>query len=192
MIIKICEYCGNETEKRPSEIKNSLHTFCNHECYGRWLSEKKLEESSGKIVSCDYCGIGVYKSPCQLRDYKNQFCSKMCKDNYLREFGKKGEEHHCWKGGDNKWYLALRNCGKYKLWRTSCIKRDKHKCIKCGEKDDELNVHHIIPFIDIIKSHSITNSEEGNKCEELWDIDNGITLCHNCHFQEHYKNGGDE
>ena len=33
----------------------------------------------------------------------------------------------------------------------------------------------------IIKENKLTNSGDALKCKELWDIDNGITLCKNCH-----------
>lgn len=187
MIIKLCEYCGNDVLKRESEIKNSLHVFCNQECYGRWLSEKKLEESAGKEVPCDYCGKRIYKRASQLKDYTNQFCGVECKNNYWREFGKRGEDSPIWNGGEIKWYVAVRNCSAYRQWRADCLKRDENKCVRCGDKANGLHVHHLIRFIDILNLNSITTTSDASLCEVLWDINNGITLCRECHIKEHIK-----
>lgn len=34
---------------------------------------------------------------------------------------------------------------------------------------------------EIIKNNKLKNSADAIKCKELWDINNGITLCKECH-----------
>ena len=73
---------------------------------------------------------------------------------------------------------------QYIKWRKGVLERDDYKCKLCGKTKDEivLNVHHIVTYADN---------------EELrTDIDNGITLCYECHkkifgkekeFEEYFK-----
>lgn len=73
---------------------------------------------------------------------------------------------------------------QYIKWRKDILERDNYKCKLCGKTKDEtiLNVHHIIRYADN---------------EELrTDINNGISLCHECHkkilgkekeFEEYFK-----
>lgn len=84
---------------------------------------------------------------------------------------KKGENHWNWKGGISNENHFIRNCTQYKDWRNEVFKRDKYTCRICGRKGVKLNAHHIEKF-------------SKNK-EKRFDIDNGITLCENCHKELH-------
>lgn len=61
----------------------------------------------------------------------------------------------------------LRRSLKHRNWRESVFKRDDWTCQSCGRRGHELHPHHI-----------------KSKClypEIMFDIDNGITLCADCH-----------
>ncbi|MEA2037115.1 MAG: HNH endonuclease [Nanoarchaeota archaeon] len=60
---------------------------------------------------------------------------------------------------------------QYSKWRKSVLKRDNYTCQYCGDYDVTLNVHHIKPYYE-------------NRKLAL-DIENGITLCEECHTREH-------
>ena len=61
-------------------------------------------------------------------------------------------------------------------WRKEVFKRDDYTCQCCGStKGGILNAHHL----DSYSSHK----------EKRLDIDNGITLCENCHKDFHKKYG---
>lgn len=79
-----------------------------------------------------------------------------------------GENSHRWKGGKRSEAQALRETLEYKRWRESVFKRDNYTCQKCLEcKSGRLQAHHIYPF---------------SLYEELrHELDNGITLCIDCH-----------
>jgi 5-methylcytosine-specific restriction endonuclease McrA len=99
------------------------------------------------------------------------------------QIGRKGELCNAWKGGLTEKNYLLRHILSNDLarWREKIYKRDKFTCQICGEVGGKLNAHHIKSFADIIKEYNIKTYNEGINCEKLWDINNGITLCVNCH-----------
>jgi 5-methylcytosine-specific restriction endonuclease McrA len=44
-----------------------------------------------------------------------------------------------------------------------------------------LEVHHPESFDDICKENCGSTVEQALDCEELWDLNNGISLCYGCH-----------
>lgn len=64
---------------------------------------------------------------------------------------------------------------EFKLWRESVYTRDNWTCQKCKIRGKLLHPHHIKNFAEAI--------------ELRFDIDNGITLCQDCHKQFHKTYG---
>jgi 5-methylcytosine-specific restriction endonuclease McrA len=58
-------------------------------------------------------------------------------------------------------------------------------CQKCGIRGGNLNAHHTIPFKKIINRYNITTIEEAKNCSLLFDINNVVTLCEDCHRWVH-------
>lgn len=66
-----------------------------------------------------------------------------------------------------------RKSTKYKEWRIDVFTRDDFTCQICGKVGGTLNAHHIKPYA---------------KYKELrFDVDNGITLCRDCHIELHRR-----
>lgn len=63
-------------------------------------------------------------------------------------------------------YVASKS-PEYKFWRQSVLSRDKYTCQGCGKKSCDFHVHHI--------------KEWCNYPELRYDINNGLTLCIECH-----------
>lgn len=83
------------------------------------------------------------------------------------------ERHWNWKGGITNERHRIRESALYKKWRVQVFERDKYICQSCGKIGGKLNAHHIKPF---------------SVYPELrLDIDNGITLCKECHIELHKK-----
>jgi len=62
------------------------------------------------------------------------------------------------------------------------FERDNYACRDCGIKRD-LEVHHVKDFKAIKSQYSIQTIEDAVKCDELWDVNNGITLCRKDHLE---------
>ena len=83
-----------------------------------------------------------------------------------------GKNCHLWKGGITPINQKIRTSAEYKLWREAVFKRDKYTCVFCGLKSGDgkavvLNADHIKPFALFP--------------ELRFAIDNGRTLCEDCH-----------
>lgn len=85
-------------------------------------------------------------------------------------------------GFENVLQRRIRGLGKYLEWRSNILKRDNYHCQNCGNQEN-LEVHHIIPFFKILNKFKIRDMEEAIKCDGLWEIGNGITYCRKCHIK---------
>lgn len=95
----------------------------------------------------------------------------------------RGENNNNWKGGITKLAHKIRKWVQYKLWRDSIFKRDDWTCHHCKKRGNgTLHAHHHkITFSKIIENNKIVTLDDAHNCKELWDINNGITLCIDCH-----------
>ena len=188
----ICDYCGKEMEVSKSKYKRSNNHFCSNECHGGWKSENCRGENSphyNKVeCSCDYCGKEIKIIKSQYDKHNNHFCSNECKSKWHSE-SMRGENHPCYgkeglKGENNPNYNPNltpeereqgRNIEGYKDWRKEVFERDNYTCQCCGKKGERLNAHHIFGYAE----HKDLRTE----------VDNGITLCEDCHREYHKQYG---
>jgi len=85
-----------------------------------------------------------------------------------------GEKHHNWKGGTSRVYKTGYYSREYKQWRISVFERDGYRCQGCDIVGGYLTAHHIKSF--------------ARYSELRYDINNGITLCEECHkLTDNYK-----
>ena len=99
-----------------------------------------------------------------------------------------GKNHHNWKGGITKIYKLVRGMPEYKQWRSDIFQRDNWTCRTCGITPKYVTAHHIKSFVILLRENNIKTTNQARKCEELWDINNGITLCEECHsLTDNYK-----
>lgn len=95
-------------------------------------------------------------------------------------FGITGSKHPCWTGGSSL-IKQIRNCNEYKVWYKNIFGRDKYTCQKCNKINIYLEAHHIKQLTEIIYEYNITSLDQALSCPDLWDLNNGITLCKECH-----------
>lgn len=91
----------------------------------------------------------------------------------------KGKNNPNWKGGLTSLHISIRSSLPIQIWRNQVFKRDRYQCQLCGGKD--LQAHHIEPFHKILEDNNIDTFEKAVNCKELFNTDNGITLCRSCH-----------
>lgn len=101
----------------------------------------------------------------------------------MYESSRKAEKSNLWRGGVTSIIGLLRKSYKYRQWRSDIFTRDNFICQRCNKKGGILNAHHIEAFNKIVKENNIKYIEEALNCEELWNINNGITLCLECHIK---------
>lgn len=89
-----------------------------------------------------------------------------------------GKNASNWKGGLTSAYELARNSIELKQWRKQIFKRDNWTCQYCHDRSHKghsfkIHAHHIKSFV----------------CypEERFSMNNGITLCEDCHMYVHHR-----
>lgn len=179
---KKCIVCGEviirNSHTAEREWKNKK--FCSKKCWAvRGKKVTKNCANCNKEFSRPYHEMHVGKK----REIK--CCSRECSYAIMT-----AERSPFWKGRKAFYGLrfrdALSNTSIYRHWRNAVKKRDKGICVNCGEKKVNMHVHHIYPLAQIIKdegwSHDNWVELHHSPNSRLWDIENGATLCPDCHF----------
>lgn len=148
------------------------------------------EEIKKKIIrtNIEKYGVPYSMQNKNIQEKAKETClNKYGVDNYAKtkEFREtfKGENSPVWK--ENPIHERTeRNLPEYREWRKKVFSRDRYRCQCCGIKSGKgigkvtLHAHHIQNF----KTHR----------DIAMDIDNGITLCENCHMKFHSLYGKSE
>lgn len=141
--------------------------------------------TKSKKVNCLTCGREFWAEPNRIRDGRGKYCTKNCARKHMftkevrdkmskAKLGKpapwrQGNKCHFWKGGVTPINRAIRMSLEYKLWRQAVFERDKFTCLFCGKLRGRIEADHIKPF---------------SLFPELrFAIDNGRTLCRECHHK---------
>lgn len=130
---------------------------------GKHLRGKDHPNWKGGPPKCKICGKEISHSN------KSGYCRKHTPRN-------KRENHYNWKGGITSLNEIERNSNQYKEWRAAVFERDNYTCRHCQVRGRRLHSHHI-------KSFALYP-------ELRFDINNGITLCKECHKAVHRQKKG--
>ena len=160
--------------------------FSNFEkMYDLYITQRLSKKDLGIAYNCDPCVIDrvLRNLGIEIRNSSQSKVGLMV-----------GENHPNWKGGISTLSQRVREYLTDKHITYEVLKRDGFVCKICGSKKD-LDVHHIIPFkqiIDrIIDEHpelEINSTEMYNVCvsdAELNNLNNLITVCSECHHKIH-------
>jgi hypothetical protein len=157
---KDCLHCGNKFSKK--QVHSTKYwekaKYCSRKC-SLYYTSKNLSRGSSKGKKLKISPEGLAK--------KKLLAS--------------GSNNYFWKGGVSDLKRQIINLHEYRHWRSSVYSRDNYTCQTCLEKGGELECHHINAFSKILKQNNITSTEEALECSELWNINNGQTLCKDCH-----------
>lgn len=115
-------------------------------------------------VACLACGHEFTA----ISNTRKKYCSRACAKKHMV-----GELASAWKDGASLRNERARHSNELRVWRLAVYKRDGYRCQDCGSKG-HLHAHHI----KFWSTHP----------ELRFDVDNGRTLCIECHGRVHGKN----
>jgi len=166
-----------------SKIGNNYHLGCKHNKKTRLkmsllqIGKKHSEETKQKISKAL---TGIRRSEESIRNMskakKGKPLSEEHKINlakHLKELGLKqrGKNNPSWNPNlTDEERRDKRNYDEYKQWRIAIYKRDFFTCQICGSKEN-------------ICAHHIYNYKNNKRLRT--DLNNGITLCIDCHWDFH-------
>lgn len=167
-----CSYCNNIISLKPFLVKRSKRHFCNKEHMNNYLLEHQGDWLNGPEHGFKKGQIAWNKG----KKLDLEIRKKMSLGKIPRE----------WTGFITPVHLSIRNSPEYKQWRESVFERDNWTCQECGvrskeNKRKEVEAHHIKSFSQILRENKIFSEEQAKKSDILWDINNGRTLCIDCH-----------
>jgi len=140
-----------------------------------WMKGKHHTVESKEKLSKSHKGKSTWSKGITFPEEARKNMSEAHKRKY-------GELSSNWKGGKTSLVYTIRNSFKYRQWRDDIYTKDNFTCQECGDdKGGNLEAHHIKTLSYILQKYEITNLKEALECEELWNINNGITLCKDCH-----------
>lgn len=87
------------------------------------------------------------------------------------------------KGFKTKLTERIRGCFLYRQWRSDVFTRDGFTCIECGQRGGYLEADHIKQLALIVKENKLETLGQAENCAELWNINNGRTMCRECHME---------
>jgi len=169
-----CTLCSKEFEVVESKLRNGRGKYCSRECYYKVGKSDKTKRLLSKVMK----GKRNSKSTefkkgivpwVKGREHPN-------KSKGIPRFELRGKNSPCWKGGQKR-YKHTTSRVEYKKWRERVFERDNYTCKDCGRRGCYLEAHHIKGWAKHPKSR--------------YDINNGLTLCLECHKKtDNYKGKG--
>lgn len=110
-------------------------------------------------------GVNISKA---LKGRKITWADKISKA-HIGKAGMRGKLASNWQGGKTPELKRLRNSTEYAKWRKAVFQRDDYTCVICKQRGGWLEADHIKAF--------------AHYPEHRFDINNGRTLCVDCHRQ---------
>lgn len=157
-LIKMGKKASDETKKKLRESHLGQVAWNKGKPWSDEVKKKFSEKRKGKQVGKDNPYFG--------KKHSEEVRKKMSLAQ--RNRNNTGEKHHAWKGGITPINEKIRKSFEYKLWRTAVFERDGYQCIWGGkEHGSKIHADHIKPF--------------ALYPDLRFAIDNGRTLCVECH-----------
>jgi len=186
-----CVICGKPFYRRPLELKRTRHFACmEHRVEAQrrdgLTPAQQIALELGREKGTNHLN-GIPKSVKSKRK-RSKAMKLWCRDNpeLVVNRGKRirGENHYRWKGGSSGLNISIRQMNENRKWIDAVKARDS-KCVLC-QSTYQLESHHIVPLVELIKQLDIQSRDDARRnATELWNIDNGITLCILCHYKRH-------
>ena len=152
---------------------------------GIYIRTKKMRESLSKShIGKAGFWTGKKRSPEDIEKFRKSHLGKKQSEETKRKRMESisGKNHYNWKGGLTPLVRQIRRCFKYRQWRKAIFQRDNYTCILCDKRGGWVEAdHYPKSFSEIFYGNKIKTIKQALNCKELWNKDNGITLCRKCH-----------
>lgn len=153
---------------------------------------KGVKKSPETVARMRLAQRGVVKTIQQIEKHRIAITGKKASavTRLKMSLKRRKEKHPMWKGGITPIVSQIRNCFKMRQWVSDIFHRDNFTCQKCFIRGGKLNAHHLKPFSKIFKENNIKSLEDALNCEEFWDLNNGQTICVDCHRKINTRRDG--
>lgn len=163
--------CGCLTNRGKNGVKRMVSATKNNligRKFGRWTVIGYVGgEQHKRLCECE-CGTVAEVSGGALRSGSSKSCG--CLNRELSSWRMTGSRNpHYIDGSTEK---RNRSDIEYKRWRVAVLKRDQWTCQCCGRKG-------------MVVAHHLDNYKGNPELQK--DVDNGLTLCYECHENFHCK-----
>lgn len=164
-LIGTCNVCGKNFKYRKS---NRTGKYCSRECC--YLSKEFREKIKIRRIGKKASNETKLKMSLSAKGKKkNKEWVRKIVESRMRNIDKNGRK--------TPGITLLKTSKRFADWRNEIFKRDNFTCQECGDsKGGNLEAHHLISFSFVFEEYKITGNDN-----LLFDLDNGITLCTNCH-----------
>jgi len=154
---------------------------------------KKASRQTKELMSIAHKGQQAWNKGQKMPDGTGEKISKKNKGKKREESTRekmRGENNHNWKGGTSELDKAIRALPEMYIWKYNVMKRDDFRdCFTGIRGNHNLEAHHIKALSIIIQEYNIKTVKDALNCEELWDVDNGVTMFKESHIEHHKKYG---
>ncbi|MFA5247875.1 MAG: NUMOD3 domain-containing DNA-binding protein [Patescibacteria group bacterium] len=152
---------------------------------------KKASEETKEKMSISHKGKSSWnkgiKTPIEIRNKMSKSMKGIKKSDGFRK-NMSGENNLNWKGGITELDKAIRALPEMFEWRRKVFERDHYRdCFTGSLGNHNIEAHHIVAVSLIMERFNITSIEDALNCEDMWNIDNGVTMFKNSHIEHHKK-----
>jgi 5-methylcytosine-specific restriction endonuclease McrA len=194
MYLMQCPTCRKIFELYGFQYNRNI-TYCSHKCWGKTIKHKKFSKQHRTKISKKLKGKSksqkhkkqlslVHKGKHQTKETRQKISMSLQNISNVQ-----------WKGFITPLTTLIRGSVESIRWRNTVFKRDNYTCQECGDnKGGNLEAHHNIKpfsivfqeFLNIYSQFSPIEDKEtllrlATTYEPFWEINNGITLCEECH-----------
>lgn len=193
-----CVICGKQLYRRPYELKSVRYVACLEHRHAAQVAAGVTDAQTAALSKGRTKGTN-HREGYRHRDESKQKASeshkKWCAENKEKVAARgeknRGVKHYRWNGGSSRLNTSIRQMSENRKWTDSVRQRDG-KCTKCGSVEN-LEVHHLAGLSVLINTLRIKNRDDARRFTlVLWDVNNGVTFCKKCHFQEHGRTFNDD
>ena len=168
----ICQYCAKQFIVNKSYAPHAK--YCSKSCASKSKTGEKNPNWKGGNPKND-CVVCSLKFNVSRSDFERGF-GKYCSRSCMAMAYTKNEVNPV-----TRLKKRIQTSLLYRQWRSDVFSRDGFECIFCSSTDSLQADHFPMSIAELMRKHELTDIEQAKSCEELWNINNGRTLCVSCH-----------